>query len=492
MPRCGPSAKHYVSDSTRRDFVKVPASAWLGTNIAGFAEPAETRPNILLVISDDQSWAHTGAAGDPHVRTPAFDRVAGEGVLFTHAFCAAPSCAPSRAALLTGQEIWRLEQGANMRSHLPRKFGVYPDLLEAAGYQAGYAGKGWGPGMLRSADGYTVAGNEARERNPAGDQFKSLTEFLSRRKPGVPFCFWHGSTKPHRPFRHDAKAVAGRESEVRVPPFLPDSSEVRADVADYYAEVEGFDREVAGLLNALDQAGLDGNTIVVVTSDNGMGGMPRAKCNLYDYGVRMPLAIRWPDRVKGGRVVEDFVSHTDLAPTFLACAGVPVPAAATGRSLYNLLLSGKSGRVDSTRNRVFTARERHSPTREKGVGYPSRAIRTYDFLYIRNYAVERWPAGDPPGTADVDPSPTRDYMIGHKDDPQVRPYFQAAFAKRPAEELYDLKEDPAQMKNVADTSAYAGVRKRLARELDEYLKRTDDPRAVGKGAVFEGYPFWGK
>jgi N-sulfoglucosamine sulfohydrolase len=140
---------------------------------------------------------------------------------------------------------------------------------------------------------------------------------------------------------------------------------------------------------------------------------------------------------------------------------------------------------------VFTARERHSPTREMGVGYPCRALRTYDYLYIRNYAVDRWPAGDPPGSAEVDASPTRDYIIGHKDDPRVRPYFLAAFAKRPAEELYDLKKDPAQMRNVAGQSAYAEVRKRLGRELGGYLKQTRDPRAAGDGAVFDRYSFWG-
>jgi len=491
MPRNGFAVTQNISDPRRRDFLQIPACGLIGKDIGLGAAAVESRPNILLVISDDQSWAHTGAAGDPYVRTPAFDRVAHEGVLFTHAFCAAPSCAPSRAALLTGQEIWRLEQGANMRSHLPRKFAVYPELLEAAGYQAGYTGKGWGPGLLRSSGGYAVPDNQARDRNPAGDQYKSFGEFLSRRRAGAPFCFWYGSTNPHRPFQHDANAAAGREAALKVPPFLPDCAEVRADLADYYAEVESFDRELAGLLRALDQVGLGGNTVVAVTSDNGMGGFPRAKCNLYDYGVRMPLAIRWPDRVKGGRVVEDFVSLTDLAPTFLACGGVHAPPETTGSSLLNLLLSGRSGRVEQKRNRVFTARERHSPTRENGVGYPCRAIRTYDFLCIRNYAVERWPAGDPPGAADVDASPTRDYMIRHRDDPRVQPYFRLAFAKRPAEELYDLKKDPAQMENVAGHPAYARIQRRLARELDEYLKQTRDPRALGDGSVFDRYPFWG-
>jgi N-sulfoglucosamine sulfohydrolase len=451
---------------------------------AMLAAPAE-RPNIVLAVADDLSWAHTGATGDRYVRTPAFDRVAREGVLFTHAFCGAPSCAPSRAAMLTGQEIWRLEQGAHMRSHLPRKFAVYPDLLEAAGYRTGYTGKGWGPGRLQNSASYAIPAADERKRNPAGEVHKSFGEFLAARKPGAPFCFWYGSTNPHRPFRHDPDAAKGRESLLRVPKFLPDCPEVRADVADYYTAVERFDREVDGILQALDGAGLAGNTIVAVTSDNGMGGMPRAKCNLYDWGVRMPLAIRWPDRVKGGRAVGDFVSLSDLAPTFLEAGGVAQPEAMTGRSLMGTLRTGARAR-----GRVFTARERHSPTREKAVGYPMRALRTHEFLYIRNYAPERWPAGDPPGSTDVDPSPTREYMIAHRDDSAVQRFFDLAFGRRPAEELYDLKKDADQMNNLAGEPSYRAARERMARELDEYLKKTGDPRAFGRGEVFDTYPFW--
>jgi arylsulfatase A-like enzyme len=448
------------------------------------------RPNILFVVSDDQSWAHTGAGGDPYVRTPAFDKVARDGVLFTHAFCGSPSCAPSRAAMLTGQHVWRLEQGAHMRSHLPRKFPVYTDSLEAAGYHVGYTGKGWGPGRLADSAAYRIQPAEERKRNPAGEQYKTFHQFLEARKAGAPFCFWFGSTNPHRPFRPDPHAAAGRESKLKVPPFLPDCPLVRADVADYYAAVERFDRELEGLLKSLDAAGLAGNTIVAVTSDNGMGGMPRAKCNLYDYGARMPLAIRWPGQVKGGRVVDDFVSLTDLAPTFLDAAGVAPLAGATGASLLPLLRSGKSGRVEAKRNRVFTARERHSPTRENGVGYPCRALRTDDFLYIRNFAPERWPTGDPPGSADVDASPTRAYMIEHRNDARVKRLFELAFEKRPAEELYDLKKDPDQMVNVAGQAAYRGAQGRLSRELEEYLKATGDPRALGRAEVFDRYSYW--
>lgn len=461
---------------TRRTFLQAGA--------ATLAAP-QARPNIVLAVSDDQSWLHTGAMGDRYVRTPAFDRVAREGVLFTHAFCGSPSCAPSRAAMLTGQDVWRLEQGAHMRAHLPRKFAVYPELLEAAGYHVGFTGKGWGPGRLLSSASYAIPPDEERRRNPAGHAYDSFKAFLAARKPGAPFCFWYGSTYPHRPFRPDRDAAKGRESLLRVPGFLPDGPEVRADMADYYAAVEHFDGEVDGVLRQLDAAGVAANTIVAVTSDNGMGGMPRAKCNLYDYGVRMPLAIRWPDRVKGGRKVDDFVSLSDFAPVFLEAGGVPVPAAMTARSLMGPLVKGTRGR-----DRVFTGRERHSPTRQNAVGYPMRAMRTHEFLYIRNYAPDRWPAGDPPGSSDVDASPTREFMIAHRDDPSVRRLFDLAFAKRPAEELYDVRRDPDQLFNVAGAPSYRAARQQMARELDQYLKETGDPRALGRGGIFDTYPFW--
>ncbi|MHC4389361.1 MAG: sulfatase/phosphatase domain-containing protein, partial [Planctomycetota bacterium] len=163
--------------------------------------------------------------------------------------------------------------------------------------------------------------------------------------------------------------------DVVVPEFLPDSTEVRTDICDYYWEIQRFDREVGQLLQTLEDMGEIDNTLIVITSDNGMP-FPHAKANLYDYSTRMPLAVRWAAKVKGNRVVDDFVSHTDFAPTFLEAAGVEVPKEMTGRSLLDILLSGKSGRVDPERTRVFTALERHAWCRPNGLGYPSRAIRT--------------------------------------------------------------------------------------------------------------------
>ena len=160
-----------------------------------------SRPNILLAISDDQSWLHAGAYGDPVVQTPAFDRIAREGVLLTHAFCAAPTCGPSRSAILTGQPIWRLEEGGNIHSTLPSKFEVYTELLEEAGYVVGYTRKGWSPGRLEPG---------GRTRNPAGKRFDEFDTFLRRVPAGQPFCFWLGSFDPHRPYKLGSGRAAGK------------------------------------------------------------------------------------------------------------------------------------------------------------------------------------------------------------------------------------------------------------------------------------------
>ncbi|MCE2557549.1 MAG: sulfatase-like hydrolase/transferase, partial [Acidobacteria bacterium] len=191
---------------------------------------AERAPNILLCISDDQSWLHTGAGGDPIVRTPGFDRVAEEGVRFPHAFCDAPTCGPSRSALVTGQPIWRLEEAGNIHSTLPAKFATYTELLEQVGYAIGHTLKGWGPGRLPPG---------GRTRNPAGDKFDSFEAFLQTRGEDQPFCFWLGSYDPHRPYTAGSGQESGKDpAQVEVPAHLPDHPIVRDDILDYYVEVE--------------------------------------------------------------------------------------------------------------------------------------------------------------------------------------------------------------------------------------------------------------
>lgn len=461
----------------------LPFCAWLPAQTAAPAQPAD-RPNILVAIADDWSWPHAGVYGDKVIKTPTFDRLASDGVLFSRAFCATASCMASRAGLLTGQAIHRLEEGGNLWSTLPKKFDVYPDLLEAAGYTVGFTGKGCAPGNVRAG---------GRKRNAAGPPFKNFEEFLKDVPAGKPFCFWFGSHDPHRPYKEGSGRESGMKIEdVVVPPFLPDTPEVRSDILDYYFAVQRFDRDLGNVIKSLEASGRLDNTLIVVTSDNGMP-FPRGKSTTYDAGMHMPLAVCWRGKIKGGRTAGDLVSFTDFAPTFLEAAGLKVPAAMTGRSLLGLL-TGKPGKAAES---VFFERERHANSRRGDLSYPSRAIRTNEFLYIRNLRPDRWPAGDPKKHVavgpfgDIDDSPTKRLLLEKRDDPQIGRFFRLACDKRPAEELYDLKTDPWQLKNVADEAAYAEAKKKLRAALDRWQKDTADPLLTSDDEPWDHYPYYG-
>lgn len=445
------------------------------------------RPNILFCLADDHSWPHAGCYGDTAVKTPNLDRLAREGARFNHAFSAAPSCTPSRAAILTGQAPHRLKDGANLHSTLDRKHSVYPDMLEHAGYAVGATRKGWGPGNFKAG---------GRTRNPAGPHFKDFKTFLATVPTNQPFCFWFGSQEPHRPYAKDSGARAGLKlADIVVPPCWPDEPDVRGDILDYYAEVQQFDADVGELLKLLEARGQLDHTLVVVSGDNGWP-FPRAKANLYDAGTRQLLIVRWPAAVQVGQVIDDFVSLTDLAPTFLEVAGLKPLPEMTGRSFLGLL----TGRDQSgSRNRVFVERERHANVRAGDLGYPARAIRTRDFLYIRNLAPDRWPAGDPVqwksvgAYGDVDNGPTKQCILDHRHEPSVTNLYRLAFEKRPAEELYDLKQDPHQMVNIAGQLEYADAQKRLRTDLERWMSETGDPRAKnGDGGRFDQMEYFGR
>ncbi|MFL3660024.1 MAG: sulfatase-like hydrolase/transferase, partial [Opitutales bacterium] len=215
---------------------------------------AADRPNILFCISDDQSYQHTGANGDPVIKTPVFDRVANEGLRFTHAFCDAPTCGPSRSAILTGQSIWRLEEAGNIHSTLPAKFATYTDELRKAGYKVGATGKAWGPGRLEAG---------GRTENPAGPLYEerkleapfsmmrntdyagNFDDFMAEVDGDESFCFWLGTSEPHRAYEAGSGLKTGKDlSKIVVPAVFPDNEIVRSDIADYLVEIEHFDTMV--------------------------------------------------------------------------------------------------------------------------------------------------------------------------------------------------------------------------------------------------------
>lgn len=477
------------------------------------------RPNILFAISDDQSFPYASAYGTSSIYTPAFDRVAREGVLFTNAVTASPGCSPSRASILTGRYPWQNEHAGTHASKFSNKFATYPRLFQQAGYHVGYTGKGWGPGNFKdggfrenpAGPGYSVAS----EATPAGirstDYAASFAKFMDARKEGQPFCFWFGASEPHRGFgKGIGIAHGGNPREVKVPKFLPDTPEVRSDILDYEYEIEWFDSHLGRMLNLLDQRGELDNTMVVVTSDNGMA-FPRAKANCYEFGIHMPLAIRWGGRAPGGRVVHDLVSLTDLMPTYLDAADLEHPGVypMAGRSLLPILLSERQGLVDPTRVAAYSARERHSSSRWNNLAYPQRCIRTQEYLLIRNFRPERWPAGPPQkfgsgGYAknasdeaqlgpmhaayhDIDACPTLSFLTKHADHPELGTFLQWAVAHRPAIELFDIRSDPDCLQNLADSRSHAEVKAKLLRQLNDYLRETGDPRIIDGGDVFETY-----
>lgn len=514
----------------------------------GFSVQADPmRPNIVFAFADDwgrhaSAYARVDGPGTVNdlLHTPHFDRVAEEGVLFRTAFVSAPSCTPCRSALMSGQHFWRTGTGAILRGAVWD--GSQPSFalrLREAGYHIGKTSKVWSPGDPVDAPyggqqhAYESAGRrfnqfsqnvsrrvkEGRTVREAMEELDAevrgnFESFLADRQPGQPFCYWFGPVNVHRSWvRGSGRDLWGLDParlEGRMPPFLPDVPEVREDLADYFGEIMAFDRALGLLLARLEELGELDQTLVVVSGDHGAPGFPHGKCNLYDFGSAVPLAIRWGN-ARGGRVVDDLVSLTDLAPTFLHAANLPVPTSMTGRSLVNLLKSNRQGRVEPQRDAVFIGRERHVENAREGfLPYPQRAIRTHDFLYIINFKPDRWPLGEPyrlegsqPPTAaeletntrvtlpDEDAGPTKAWLVTHRNDPRWQPYFERAYGKRPREELYDLARDPHQMRNVAGDPAYADTREQLEIRLMDELRRTGDPRVVDDGRYFETPPLAG-
>jgi len=393
--------------------------------------------------------------------------------------------------VLTGRNIWQVEEGGVLYGTLPARYPLFTHLLEDAGYHVGHTGKGWSPGNWQ-AGGLTrhpngKAFNERRLASPppginANDYAGNFDDFLAARRPGQPFCFWFGSTEPHRAYDEGIGRRSGKRLDaVEVPPFWPDTEVIRGDILDYCAEVEWFDSHLGRMLRVLERGGELDNTLIVATSDNGMP-FPRAKVNLYDWGVRMPLAIRWGARVSGGRRVDDFVSHIDLAPTFLEAAGIAAPAGLAGQSLLPLLTTADPGR-----DCAFAALERHTMCRPDGATYPVRVIRTRRYLYMRNFAPDRWPTGGPDFVSsnrafhgDVDGCPTKTFMVEPANQRRYPRQYELCFGRRPLEELYDVESDAAQVRNLAADPGHSGVKRELWSRLESHLGRTGDPRIDGR------------
>lgn len=504
------------------------------------------KPNILFLFADD--WGRcasmlresegAGSINDV-VETPNFDRIAKQGVFFRNAHVSAPSCTPCRSSLLTGQHFWRTKTGSILQGAVwDASIPSFPLLLQGAGYHIGHTHKVWGPGTPANApftkkQSYAKRGgrfNQFSENatkmvaagKPLAQAKAELIEetrgnfedFLAARKNDAPWCYWFGPTNTHRKWiKGSGKALWGIDPDSlkgKMPPYLPDVPEVREDLADYLGEIRAWDAGIGVLLEELEKRGEKDNTLIVISGDHGPPGFPHGKCNLYGFGTGVCLSVTGPG-VKGGRIVDDFVSLSDLAPTFLEAAGLSTPGVMTGRSLWPILGSDKSGLVEPSRTRVFTGRERHvENARPDYTPYPQRAIRTADHLLILNFRPDRFPMGNPyqlengstPSVnvlenetrvtlADMDSSPTKAWLVGVRNTPEWKSVYERTFGKRPEYELYDLKKDPHETINLADDPAYAGVKASLMKELMDELGKTGDPRLIDDGRFYETPPMAG-
>jgi N-sulfoglucosamine sulfohydrolase len=505
------------------------------------------RPNILFLFADDWGkfaslYAEVEGAGGLNdvVRTPNFDRIAKQGVLFRNAHVNAPSCTPCRSSLLSGQYFWRTGRGAILRGAVwDDKIPAYPLLLKDAGYHIGKTYKVWGPGTPADAP----YGGQTHAYQAAGGKFNQFSQnvtklmaegqplevakqglydevtgnfraFLAAREGDQPFCYWFGPTNVHRTWIQGSGkklwAIDPDSLKGKMPPYLPDVPVVREDLADYFGEVAAWDHAIGLLLAEVEKAGELENTLVVISGDHGAPGFPHGKCNLYGFGTGVALSVTGPG-VKGGRVVEDFVNLTDLAPTFLEAAGLAVPEVMTGRSLWPVLKAEGTGLVDPARTWVVTGRERHVEiARADFSPYPQRALRTADHVLIINFRPDRWPLGDPYGLdsdnpptkeeiiattrathPDEDAGPTKAWLVGERNSADWKAHYQWVYGKRPRYELYDLKKDPHETQNLAEDPAYAEVKASLEKQLLAELTRTGDPRLVEDGRYFENPPLAG-
>ncbi|WP_319592406.1 sulfatase [uncultured Draconibacterium sp.] len=467
-------------------------------------------PNILFAIADDASWKHFGAYGCDWVKTPAFDRVAKNGILFTRAYTPNAKCAPSRACILTGRNSWQLEEACNHSPNFPTKFKTYAEALSENGYFVGSVAKGWAPGNPGEIHGkkraLTGTKFDACKTTPpstgisTNDYAANFAAFLDSRPANKPFCFWYGSIEPHRKYEFQSGIKKGNKNvgEIdEVPSFWPDVDTVRADLLDYAFEIEYFDKHLQRMLQKLEDIGELDNTIVIVTADNGMP-FPRIKGQEYEYSNHLPLAISWPDGIENpGRVVDDFVNFIDFTPTYLELAGLTAEKAGmqptTGKSLTDIFYADKEGIVNPERDFVLIGKERHDVGRPNDEGYPIRGIVKGDFLYLNNFKINRWPAGNPEtGYLNCDGSPSKTYILDTRRKKGQMEYWQLNFGKRVSEELYNIKEDPFCMKNLASDEAFLELKDEMKKEMHEKLKEQGDPRILGNGDVFDNYEYSGK
>ncbi|WP_316837921.1 sulfatase [Pedobacter nutrimenti] len=467
------------------------------------------RPNILFAIMDDVTFSHMGAYGCTWVKTPNFDRIAKNGLLFKNAYTPNAKCSPSRSCILTGRNSWQLEEAGNHLSYFPSKFVTVAEVLSQNGYDVGFTGKGCAPVVAKNQDGsprqlLVKAYNELKTVPPTKfisniDYAANFEQFLKNKK-GEPFFFWYGGLEPHRGYEFNSGIVKGGKRISDVPdkdvyPFWPKVDSVKSDLLDYAFEIEYFDKQLGKMLKLLEETGELNNTLIIVTSDNGMP-FPRVKGQEYEYSNHLPLAMMWADGISHpGRTINDMISNIDFVPTFLELAGLThktnTMQPVTGKSITDIFTSPKNGQVDLRRNYVLVGKERHDVGRPNDEGYPIRGIFQDSLLYLRNFKTDRWPVGNPEtGYLNCDGGPTKTVCLNmvYSKTADFK-YWLWNFGKRKTEELYNFKKDPACLNNLINDKKYKALSKKLSDHLLTELKKQGDPRMFGKGYLFDQYPY---
>lgn len=467
----------------------------------------EDRPNILFCIADDASFQHFSKAGCTWVNTPNFDRVAEDGIYFDRCYTQNAKSAPSRSILITGRYSWQLGEAANHICNFPEEFMTFQEALSEGGYDVGYTGKGWGPGNPgeKASEPRQLTGKpyQARKTTPPTkfinkcDYVENFKDFLDDNNGEKPFFFWFGSTEPHRKYEYGTGiSLGGKDiSDIdEVPAFWPDNARTRNDMLDYGYEIEYFDAQIGKMLDELESRGLLDNTLVVITSDNGMP-FPRCKANDYEYSNHMPCAMMWKKGIRNpGRTVSSYVSFIDMAPTFLDLAGVDGESLGmkeiSGRSLRSLLSDNANAKELTRRRTVILGRERDDYGRPGNQGYPIRAIIHDDLLLIWNVKPHLYPAGNPEtGYMDVDGSPVKTDILNLNRAGLDTRLYELSFGIRPEYELYDLVADPYCVNNLVSRPEMRATFEELKGMLKKELIGQNDPRMVSDGNVFDSYRF---
>jgi len=414
-----------------------------------------SRPNIVYLHSHD-----TGRYVQPYghqIQTPNIQRLADQGLLFRQAFCAAPSCSGSRACLLTGQ--WAHVNGMTGLAHRGWTLNDYGrhilHPLRAAGYWSALIGEqhlSKEPDVLGYDHVVEIGTTKVHSIAPAAQQ-------LIRSRPPQPFFLSVGFFETHREFFEPSSV---RDALYGAPPaHLPDTPEIRADMAAFKASARSFDQGVGAVLQALDEQDLADDTLIVLTTDHGLP-FPGAKASLSDRGLGVLLIMRGPGGFHGGHVIDALVSQVDLYPTLCELAGAPLPEETHGVSLLPLARRARR----EVRDELFAELTYHAAYD------PMRAIRTHRHKLIRHFGERLLPV-----LPNVDDSPSKDLLVAAGWAEQPRPRL----------ELYDLLADPIEMRNLAYDEAFADVLDTLGARLDAWMQETEDPLLDGPVPV----PFGG-